>query len=139
LSKSIIRGVAMAASVMAMRRLSGCRLIGAAVVAWAALALWAPGAMAVSDACRGAGGTSAVTPTSTPALLYLQCYQAIPISGNPLQTFGGSAFVRKNATTASYYLADRSNLGIDIVDGQALRFSFSSHRRPTRSAGSSAS
>jgi hypothetical protein len=123
LSKWIIRGVAMAASVMAMRRLSGCRLIGAAVVAWAALALWAPGAMAVSDPCRGAGGTSAVTPTSTPALLYLQCYQAIPISGNPLQTFGGSAFVRKNATTASYYLADRSNLGIDIVDGQALRFS----------------
>jgi hypothetical protein len=60
--------------------------------------------------------------TGTAVLLYLQCYQAIPISGNPLQTFGGSAFMRKNATTASYYLADRSNLGIDVVDGQGLRF-----------------
>jgi hypothetical protein len=78
--------------------------------------------MAVSNACHGSGGTSAVTTTATPALLYLQCYQAIPISGHPLQTFGGSTFVRKNSTTASYYLADRSNLGIDIINGHALQF-----------------
>jgi hypothetical protein len=76
----------------------------------------------MADACHGSGGTSAVTTTATPALLYLQCYQAILISGNPLQTFGGSTFLRKNATAASYYLADRSNLGIDVVDGQGLRF-----------------
>ena len=63
-----------------------------------------------------------MTTTATPALLYLQCYYAIPISGNPLQTFGGSTFVRKNSTTASYYLADRSNLGIDVINGQALKF-----------------
>jgi hypothetical protein len=106
--------------VVSARRLSGYRRISAAIAASAVLALWSPGAMAASEACRGAGGTSAVTGTA--ALLYLQCYYAIPISGNPLQTFGGSAFVRKNASTASYYLADRSNLGIDVVDGQGLRF-----------------
>ena len=121
LNKSIVGGVAMGALVMAVRRLSGCRRVPAAIIVSAVLALWSSGAMAASNACRGAAGTSAVTGTA--ALLYLQCYYAIPISGNPLQTFGGSTFVRKNATTASYYLADRSNLGIDIVDGQALRFS----------------
>jgi hypothetical protein len=102
------------------RRFSGCRRIFAAIAASAALALWSSAAMAASNACRGANGTSAVT--GTPTLLYLQCYVAIPISGPPLQTFGGSTFLRKNATTASYFLADRSNLGIDVVDGQGLRF-----------------
>jgi hypothetical protein len=121
LNKSIVGGVAMGALVGAVRRLSGCRRVSVAIIVSAVLAAWSSGAMAASNACRGAAGTSAVTGTA--ALLYLQCYYAIPISGNPLQTFGGSTFVRKNPTTASYYLADRSNLGIDIIDGQALRFS----------------
>jgi hypothetical protein len=110
----------MTALVMAVRRPSGCRRISAAIVASAVLALWSSGAMAASNACLGAAGTSAVT--ATPDLFYLRCYQAIQIPGNPLQTFGGSTFVRKNSTNASYYLADRSNLGIDIINGQALKF-----------------
>src|SRR5204862_875220 len=119
-NKCIGGGVGTAASVVSARRFSGRRRIPAAIAASAVLALWSSGAMAASNACHGAGGTSAVTSTAPPALLYLQCYQAILISGNPLQTFGGSTFLRKNAT--SYYLADRSNLGIDVVDGQGLRF-----------------
>jgi hypothetical protein len=115
--KLIDRAGAIAAIVGAAR--PGWRRLLAAVLAPAVLALWSSGAMAT--ACSGLPGTSAVTPI--PQLLYLQCYRAIPISGNPLQTFGGSAFLRTNATTASYYLADRSNLGIDIIDGQGLKFS----------------
>jgi hypothetical protein len=133
-NKCIVGGAGTTDLVVSARRLSGYRGISAAIAASAVLALGSSGAMAA--ACRGAGGTSAVTGTA--ALLYLQCYYAIAISGNPLQTFGGSAFLRKNATTASYYLADRSNLGIDVVDGQGLRFT-SNHRRPIRLAGSSAS
>jgi hypothetical protein len=120
-NKSIVGDVARAALVMATRRLSGCRRISAAIIASSVLALWSWGAMAAtSEACHGAGGTSAVTGKA--ALLYLQCYQAIAISGNPLQTFGGSTLVRKNSTTASYYLADRSNLGVDIINGASLKF-----------------
>jgi hypothetical protein len=91
-------------------------LVGA--IAPAVLALWSSGAMAAD--CVGTTGTSAVT--NTPAFLYLQCYKPIQIPGNPLQTFGGSALIRTNATTASYYLADRSNLGVDVVNAQAFKF-----------------
>jgi hypothetical protein len=84
------------------------------------LALWSSGAMAASADCAGATGTSTVT--GTPAFLYLQCYKPIQIPGNPLQTFGGSALIRTNATTASYYLADRSNLGVDVVNAQLFKF-----------------
>jgi hypothetical protein len=79
--------------------LPGWRRLLAGVIASAVLALWSSGAMAASSDCVGATGTSAVT--STPAFLYLQCYKPIQIPGNPLQTFGGSALIRTNATTAS--------------------------------------
>jgi hypothetical protein len=95
-----------------------CRRILAGVVASAALALWSSGAMAA--ACAGAAGAS--TSSITPTLFNLQCLQAIQIPGNPLQTFGGSAFLRTSATTASYFLADRSNLGIDVINGSTLKF-----------------
>ena len=49
--------------------------------------------------------------------------QAIQIPGNPLQTFGGSTFLRTTSTTASYLLADRSNLGVDVINGSTLVFS----------------
>jgi hypothetical protein len=89
-NKRIGGGVGTAALVVSARRLSGYRRISAAIAASVVLTLWSSGAMAASNACRGAGGTSAVTTTATPALLYVQCFQAILISGNPLQTFGGS-------------------------------------------------
>ena len=89
----------------------------AGLAAVLALCVASSGAMAASSDCVGAAtGTSAVT--GTPAFLYLQCYKPIQIPGNPLQTFGGSGLIRTNATTASYYLADRSNLGVDVVNAQ---------------------
>jgi hypothetical protein len=100
--------------------LPGWRRLLAGAIAPAVLALWSSGAMAASSDCVGATGTSAVT--GTPSFLYLQCYKSIQIPGNPLQTFGGSALIRTTATTASYYLADRSNLGVDVVNAQAFRF-----------------
>jgi hypothetical protein len=76
--------------------------------------------MAVSNSCHGAPGTS-VSTTDT-RLFNLQCLEPITIPGNPLQTFGGSTFFRTSSTTAFYLLADRSNLGIDIVSGSTLKF-----------------
>jgi hypothetical protein len=123
-NKLFVAGVANAA-MSPGRVISGGRRVLAGAAASAVLAMWclalgSPGAMALTKTCEGATGTSAVT--GTPALLYLQCYKAIQIPGNPLQTFGGSTFVRKNSTTASYYLADRSNLGIDVLNGQTFVF-----------------
>ena len=111
----------MVALVMAARRLSGCRRVSAAMVASAVLALWAPAAMAATNACQGAAGTS-VSTTNT-KLFNLQCLQQVQIPGKPLQTFGGSTFLRMNSTTSSYLLADRSNLGIDVINGNSLIFS----------------
>src|SRR5262249_19062658 len=91
----------------------------AGVMALAALSLWSSAAAAVTP-CAGSAGVAIVSPNSK--YFYLQCYQAIQIPGNPLQTFGGSTFVRTNSTTAAYYLADRSNLGIDVINGQTLKF-----------------
>jgi hypothetical protein len=120
LNKLIVGGVAMAALVMAARWLSDCRRVFAAIIVSVVLALWAPGAMAASNACLGATGASVSTNDSK--LFNLQCLQQIQIPGKPLQTFGGSTFLRTSATTASYLLADRSNLGIDIINGTSLVF-----------------
>src|SRR6202790_2910397 len=70
---------------------------------WLAVAL---GCMAVSAAaqCTGPGA-----PTSTET----KCVTAIAIPGNPLQSFDISWV---NPARAEYYLADRSNKGIDIID-----------------------
>src|ERR1700760_265819 len=111
----------MVALVSAVRRLSAGRRVSPAIVACAVLALWAPGAMAATNACRGANGAS--VSTSDPKLFNLQCLQQIPIPNKPLQTFGGSTFLRTSATVSSYLLADRSNPGIDIVNGNTLVFS----------------
>jgi hypothetical protein len=117
--------VAVAAIVSSAREPSGFRRIGAGAIAPAVLALWcvaswSPGATALTSVCEGATGTSTVT--NIPQLFNLQCVEAIQIPGKPLQTFGSSAFVRKNGTTASYFLADRSNLGIDLINGTTLKF-----------------
>ena len=77
---------------MAVRRLSACLLVSAAVVACAVLALWAPRDMAVTNSCHGATGAS--VSTSDPKLFNLQCLQQVVIPNKPLQTFGGSTFLR---------------------------------------------
>jgi hypothetical protein len=117
-TKLFVAGVA--AMVLPAPVLSSWRRLLAGAIASAALALWSSGAMALTNPCHGATGTSAVT--NIPTLFYLQCMAAIQIPGFPLQSFGGSAFLRTNATTASYFLADRSNLGVDVLNGTNLNF-----------------
>jgi hypothetical protein len=120
-NKLIVGDVAMAALVVSTRRLAGCRRISAAIMASAVLVLWSSGAMAATKSCLGATGASVTT--TDPKLFNLQCMQQIQIPGKPLQTFGGSTFLRTTSTTASYLLADRSNLGVDVINGTNLAFS----------------
>jgi hypothetical protein len=58
-------------------------------------------------------------PAGTPAPTQTKCLTAVAIPGNPLRSFDIS-FVNPNR--AEYYLADRSNSGIDIIDTQTLKF-----------------
>ena len=64
-------------------------------------ASWAP--------CTGPGA-----PTTTQT----KCLTAVQIPGNPLRSFDISWV---NPDRAEYYLADRSNAGIDIIDTQTLK------------------
>src|SRR5215470_11526781 len=59
---------------------------------------------ALADPCTGPGA-----PTTTET----QCLTAVPIPGNPIRSFDISWV---DPHRAEYYLADRSNAGIDIVD-----------------------
>jgi len=67
---------------------------------------------AVSAAAQCAGPGAPLT-TET------KCLTAIPIPGNPLQSFDISWV---NPDRAEYYLADRANKGIDIIDTRNLVF-----------------
>jgi hypothetical protein len=78
-----------------------------APVLFGSLALATPAAAAP---CQGPGA-----PTTTQT----KCVTAILIPGNPLQSFDIS-FV--NPIRGEYYLADRSNAGIDIIDTNTLKF-----------------
>src|SRR3984893_7976312 len=66
---------------------------------------------AAAAPCQGPAGTPAPTQT--------KCVTAVAIPGNPLRSFDIS-FV--NPDRAEYYLADRSNSGIDIIDTHSLTF-----------------
>lgn len=61
-------------------------------------------------ACAGPGA-----PTTTDT----QCFTAVQIPGNPLRSLGGSAVGQKRA---EYYLSDRSNAGIDVIDSTTNTF-----------------
>jgi hypothetical protein len=103
-----------------IQKLLGCRKLLAGTFASAVMiGMSTSGALAVVG-CQGTAGTSTVT--SNPTLLNLQCMQPIFIPGQPLQSFGGSLFVRTNGTTAYYYLADQSNLGIDVINGTNMTY-----------------
>ena len=65
---------------------------------------------AVAAPCTGPGA-----PTTTQT----QCLTAVQIPGNPLRSFDISWV---DPLRAEYYLADRSNAGIDIIDTQTLKF-----------------
>src|ERR1700750_1663085 len=85
------------------------------------IAVSTSGAMAITG-CAGTAGTSAVT--STQAQFNLQCLQPIilPTTLQPLQSFGGSEVVRTNSKTATYYLADRTNRGIIVVNATNMTY-----------------
>ena len=76
----------------------------------AALCLAATGAALAAPPCTGPGA-----PTTTQT----QCETAVLIPGNPLQSFDISWV---NPDRAEYYLSDRANAGIDIIDTSTLKF-----------------
>ena len=74
-----------------------------APTAFAALALVASGA-ALAAGCTGAGAPAATSP--------IICLTAIANPGNPMTSFDIGWF---NASRSEYYLADRSNAGVDVI------------------------
>jgi len=70
----------------------------------------AASAAAVAGPCTGPGA-----PTTTET----KCLTAVAIPGNPLRSFDISWV---NPHRAEYYLGDRSNAGIDVIDTRTLMF-----------------
>ena len=68
------------------------------------------GAALAAPPCQGPGA-----PTNTET----KCWTAVQIPGNPLRSYDISWV---NPHRAEYYLADRSNAGIDIIDTHSLTF-----------------
>src|SRR5262245_5389311 len=66
----------------------------------------------------GTAGAAYVGP-GAPDTAQTKCVTAISVPGNPLQSFDISWI---NPDRAEYYLADRSNKGITIIDTQHLKF-----------------
>ena len=90
------------------RELFACLSGSIAVAVIGAAALTASPAFAAP--CTGPGA-----PTTTQT----KCLTAITIPGNPLRSFDISW---TNPDRAEYYLADRSNAGIDIIDTHTLKW-----------------
>jgi hypothetical protein len=89
-----------------------CKLLAyfSSSVALLSAASLVPSSPAAAAPCTGPGA-----PTTTQT----KCLTAILIPGNPLQSYDIS-FVNPNR--AEYYLADRANAGIDVIDTQHLTF-----------------
>src|SRR3984893_6008753 len=81
-------------------------------------ALWLAALLICTVVCAVAQGTPCTGP-GAPTTTQTQCVTAILIPGNPLQSFDIS-FV--NPHRAEYYLADRANAGIDVIDTHTLKF-----------------
>src|SRR5438034_1521370 len=73
---------------------------------------------AVSLAASGAA-FGACTGPGAPSNTETKCLTAVQIPGNPLRSYDISWV---NPHRAEYYLADRSNAGIDIIDTHSLTF-----------------
>jgi len=71
--------------------------------------------LVTSGAALAAGCTGPGAPTNTET----KCLKAVLIPGNPLQSYDISWV---NPHRAEYYLGDRSNAGIDIIDTRTLTF-----------------
>src|SRR6266581_4419216 len=81
----------------------------------AAPALLGAGALAISGTALAGPCTGPGAPTTTET----KCLTAVQIPGNPLRSYDISWV---NPHRAEYYLADRSNAGIDIIDTHSLTF-----------------
>jgi len=73
------------------------------------------GSLAMSGAALAAGPCNGGAPTTTQT----QCLTAVQIPGKPLQSYDISWV---NPHRAEYYLGDRSNGGVDIIDTRTLTF-----------------
>src|SRR5882724_6537975 len=77
-------------------------------------------AMLAAPALVGAGTAyAACTGPGAPANTETKCWTAVQIPGNPLRSYDISWV---NPHRGEYYLADRSNSGIDIIDTRTLTF-----------------
>jgi hypothetical protein len=84
--------------------------------------LWPSLLAMVFSAATGGGVALAGTPCSgpgAPTTTETQCLTAVQIPGNPLRSFDISW---ANPDRAEYYLGDRSNAGIDIIDTKKNSF-----------------
>src|SRR5215467_13593686 len=95
--------------------MTSCKKLFAHFCATAAPALLGAASLVSSSAaaapCQGPPGTPAPTQT--------KCLTAVQIPGHPLRSFDISWV---NPDRAEYYLADRSNSGIDIIATNTLKF-----------------
>src|SRR5262252_853430 len=95
--------------------MTSCKKLFAHFCATAAPALLGAASLVSSSAaaapCQGPPGTPAPTQT--------KCLTAVQIPGHPLRSFDISWV---NPDRAEYYLADRSNSGIDIINTNNLKF-----------------
>jgi hypothetical protein len=76
-------------------------------------------AMLFALATTASGLAAPCTGPGAPTATQTKCLTAVQIPGNPLRSFDISWV---NPDRAEYYLADRSNAGIDIVDTEHNRF-----------------
>jgi hypothetical protein len=74
---------------------------------------------AISLATTGGAAFAACTGPGAPTDTQTRCLTAVQIPGSPLRSFDISWV---NPDRAEYYLADRSNAGIDIIDTQNNTF-----------------
>src|SRR5712691_3260266 len=81
----------------------------------AAPALLGAGALAIS----GTALAGPCTGQGAPATTQTQCLTAVQIPGHPLRSYDISWV---NPHRGEYYLADRSNAGIDVIDTKSLTF-----------------
>lgn len=81
----------------------------------AASALLGAASLAVSGAALAGPCTGPGAPTTTQT----KCLTAVQIPGNPIRSFDISWV---NPDRAEYYLGDRSNKGIDVIDTRHLAF-----------------
>lgn len=81
--------------------------------------LAAPALIGASLATSGAALATGCTGPGAPTNTETRCLTAVQIPGNPLRSYDISWV---NPHRAEYYLADRSNAGIDIIDTRTLTF-----------------